>query len=1171
MILAPNRQSGDRGSLLVKILFGPTTLVGVAVLCLSALFLLRQQSALQQQIELRAQTLASSLASQSEFALLVGDGGELKRMADFALAGNPDVLYVVAEGPDEKTIVTAARAELKSSLPPRPTGKARSMVIRHLRLGPEAGMECVEADAPAIARPERGLFNPQSTNESVLGSIRIGVSLAVQESVYASTVRHVAGIAVLIFLVAFVIEHFRQRQRRAQERLRQIEERLESIVTLSPAVLYAATLGPNTFSLTFMGDNARQVLGFNPEDFASPGLFRARIHPDDRARVEAAAAALLGGEQETAEYRFLHSNGSYRWIQDHVRTVRDASGRPQEVIGSLFDVTERKEAEEALRKSELRYRDLTEMLPQMVFECDSDGRVTFMNQSGLDALGLARKELEGGVNALELMDPSDRQRGAEGLLSRLSGDRSGPREYLMLRQDGSRFPGAVYSAPILSDGKPVGVRGILIDISDRKQAEETLREWAILVQSSNDAIVKEMGGRIVFWNAGAEQMLGYGAREIVGRPLQDIIPPERCQDIPRIMSLLEQGEIVAHFETQGLRKDGRRVDTSLSVTPLRDAQGRLTGSVGIMRDMSEIQAEQRELLKRNSLLELLQASAVAANQAVSAEEAIQTCLDNICSHTGWSVGHAFVMPEGVPSGLTSSGLWHFDEPQGLDQFREASERLVIQPGVGLAGRVLATGRPCWVADLALDTGLTRSALATELGLKAALASPILAGPEVVGVMEFFSAAPVEADDPLLEVINSIGVQLGRVIERKRAEEAVRKASQTLSAVVENSPLAIVTLDVECTVQSWNAAAEKLFGWPRQEVIGRPLLILPSPPDEQYRRGVERVLAGETVVHEARRVCQDGRLVEVNVWGAPLPGPCGAIMGMIVEYADLSERKLLEAQLRQAQRLESIGQLAAGLAHEINTPIQYVGDNTHFLEEAFGEVGKLLEIYDQLLAAARSHPSNRSLVQAVDALAERADFAFLRQEIPKAICESLEGVGRVAQIVGAMKAFSHPGPAEFTAVDLNRAIESTVLVCRNEWKYVADLVTELDHDLPPVLCLPGEINQVILNLVINAAHAIADVVEQQGGKGTITITTAWAEDWVEVRVRDTGTGIPAEVRPRIFDPFFTTKEVGKGTGQGLALAHSVVVQKHGGTIHFETEMGAGTVFIIRLPLRREVGV
>jgi len=292
-------------------------------------------------------------------------------------------------------------------------------------------------------------------------------------------------------------------------------------------------------------------------------------------------------------------------------------------------------------------------------------------------------------------------------------------------------------------------------------------------------------------------------------------------------------------------------------------------------------------------------------------------------------------------------------------------------------------------------------------------------------------------------------------------------------------------------------------------------------------------------------------------------------GVVVSYEgmieDITESKLLRGQLLQAQKLESIGQLAAGIAHEINTPTQYIGDNVRFLKDAFQDLKGLLENYGRLLLAAKANALTPETVQEVSAAVERADLGYLLEETPKAIEQTLEGVGRVSKLVSAMKDFSHPDTKDKVALDLNRAIESTITVARNEWKYVADVETDYDSSLPMLACLPGEFNQVVLNLIVNAAHAIAGVVGKKGPeKGTIKVQTRSCPEWCEIRIQDTGTGIPEAARTRVFDPFFTTKEIGKGTGQGLAIARSVVVDKHGGTIHFETEEGKGTTFIIRLP-------
>lgn len=282
-----------------------------------------------------------------------------------------------------------------------------------------------------------------------------------------------------------------------------------------------------------------------------------------------------------------------------------------------------------------------------------------------------------------------------------------------------------------------------------------------------------------------------------------------------------------------------------------------------------------------------------------------------------------------------------------------------------------------------------------------------------------------------------------------------------------------------------------------------------------------------------------------------------------------ERQMMEVQLRQSQKLEAIGQLAAGIAHEINTPMQYVGDNTRFLKEAFGTIVKLLECHVELLDAVKTKDPRPDFLNRAEEVFADSDLKYLFEQIPTSLNETLEGVERVSKIVRAMKEFSHPGSKDKVPGDLNRAIESTITVAYNEWKYVAEIKLDLDAALPQVPCFIGEFNQCILNLLVNAAHAIGDVVKHQPGtKGLITVSTRRDGDHVEICLRDTGTGIPESARPHIFEPFFTTKDVGKGTGQGLSIVYGSIVKKHGGTVNFKTECGKGTIFILCLPLKSD---
>ncbi len=282
-----------------------------------------------------------------------------------------------------------------------------------------------------------------------------------------------------------------------------------------------------------------------------------------------------------------------------------------------------------------------------------------------------------------------------------------------------------------------------------------------------------------------------------------------------------------------------------------------------------------------------------------------------------------------------------------------------------------------------------------------------------------------------------------------------------------------------------------------------------------------------------------------------------------EEAEKAEREM-QSQLLHAQKLESVGRLAAGIAHEINTPIQFIGDNTRFLKDAFSALSDLIQRCRGICADSTALDGAERERRLQDALRE-GEYEYLAAEVPKAVGQSLEGVQRVAAIVRAMKDFSHPDQTEKALADLNRAIETTVTVARNEWRQVADMKLELEPLLPSVPCFLGDVNQVLLNLIVNAAHAIAAKTAGDGAKGVITVSTRCDGDHVEIRIADTGTGIPERHRAHVFDPFFTTKELGKGTGQGLSLSHNIIVKKHGGVLTFETEEGKGTTFIIRLPM------
>lgn len=381
-----------------------------------------------------------------------------------------------------------------------------------------------------------------------------------------------------------------------------------------------------------------------------------------------------------------------------------------------------------------------------------------------------------------------------------------------------------------------------------------------------------------------------------------------------------------------------------------------------------------------------------------------------------------------------------------------------------------------------------------------------------------------------------------------ADQLSLQTSQ-LNNILDSAMAGMCLADPERLIVRTNTYSHRVLGYGPEELFGASIVDIFGKKCVENTRAFVAQSAdiAEQVGIEVDGIRRDGSIVPLELF----------VTEVIVKdrrhtlwnFQDITKRKALAVErdrlaedLRRASKLEALGTLASGVAHEINTPVQFVGDNLHFLLEAFDDVLKIIDTTPQI------EPDE--------------DLEFIRGEVPKALEQSIAGLSRVTEIVTAVREFSHPGSRDKTPTDLNKAIANTVTISINHWKYVADLTTDLDEKMLPVSCVPGEINQVILNLIVNAAQAIK--AKALDNKGTITISTHMNGDLAEIRVTDTGIGIPEEAQGQIFDPFFTTKEVGEGTGQGLSLAHSIVVKKHGGNIRFETHPGVGTRFFVTLP-------
>jgi PAS domain S-box-containing protein len=773
---------------------------------------------------------------------------------------------------------------------------------------------------------------------------------------------------------------------------------------------------------------------------------------------------------------------------------------------------------------------------------------------------------------------------------------------------------------------------------DPKLADLGFLLSALLDHVQSGIYFKDLVSRFVLINGAQARTLGLASAErAIGKSDCDFFTEEHAQEaFADEQEIIRSGQSILDKEEKETWPDGRITWVSTSKMPLLSPDGRIIGTFGVSRDVTESRNTRQALIESEARFQEL-VSTIREVFWIRESRTGRILYVSPAYEAIWGrpIDYLYANPLGWVTDIHEDDRQHLAELYASEHSEPFEVAFRIRRPDGELRWIRQRGFPVFDAD-----------------------------------NRVVRLAGVSAD----------------ITEARQANEAFVRTQRLLASIVNSSHDAIFSESLEGHITTWNPAAEEIFGYSADEVVGRLTTILLCSDQEQERAWIcERTRGGLPVQNlDTARRHKDGHALPVSLTAFPIRDDSGNMIGISTTITDLSvhkelekklstveaqmrvvlettgehvlavdrgwrltymnrprpdetleqvigrslwdyrpelkgsvfeqeyrkameeqatrrfegylpvlkkwfactayptnvgllilaqdvtERHAVDDQLRSAQKMEAIGQLAAGIAHEINTPIQYVGDNTQFLKDSWNQVTSTLEVAQKLSDTIKTGGDGASVCAAFDASVKSSDLSYLREEVPKAIDQTLDGVERVAKIVRAMKEFSHPGSEDKQAVDLNKAVEATVTIARNEWKYVADVELKLDRDLPLVMCLAGEINQVLLNLLVNAAHAIAEAQQKTGkDRGTITISTLRDGSWMELRIQDSGTGIPEHIRDKVFDPFFTTKEVGKGTGQGLTLAQTVVVKKHSGKIWFESGPEIGTTFFVRLPLSGEV--
>jgi PAS domain S-box-containing protein len=822
------------------------------------------------------------------------------------------------------------------------------------------------------------------------------------------------------------------------------------------------------------------------------------------------------------------------------------------------DIDEWRQVAQKRKEREKRYRELAETASDWFWETDADHRLTFISPHIAEVLGVKPSALLGTTfddHGLEA-DPDTAKRHRDDLEAHVPfRDRlfhAGPAEGADART--LRISGR----PIFDDdGSFVGYRGIGIDITREIAAEQQAGEARQILADAMDSLsdgvaVFDIHNRIVLRNSRFSEVFDRDSSDTrIGMTFEEVVRGYRAAYAfyGRDFEQWVRERVDRHAQATG---EPMVIQTTAGKCILaRDCGIPSGGVVSVRTDITAIKRKEIELdtLKRH----------------------YQIILD--------SAGEGII-------GLDAEGRITFANRMACSLLMYKAEQLVGQVFRDLVQARRSDGAPLADGDFQIaqsyQSGLSQHVI-DEVFWRADgqslpvdyFSGPLMEGDAVTGAVLAFRDATLrlqyektveDAQRNLEHLVAQRTQELSREVDvRARTEAALRESRTRMKGITDCLLEGVMVVSINGSIVFTNPAARQLLcPGSDEELEGLPM-------DDLVKLGGEeslidfaagpwiKIAEGRHTLREddATFVTADGRKLSVAYACSPLAVE-GGTPSCVILFRDIHELKTAQWDAMQASRMASVGQLAAGIAHEINTPTQYIGDNLRFVGDSVGTFSTILrEAKDKLNAI------GGEVAEDFNARCEDLDLDYLLDEVPSALRQSEDGVHQVSRIVLSMKEFSHPGSTSRTSTDINRALESTLTVTRNTWKHVAEVVWDLDPELPHVLCFAGELNQVFLNLIVNAAHAIEEL--RQDHLGVISVSTAREGDWVRISIGDSGPGVPAAIRDKIFDPFFTTKAVGKGTGQGLAICRDVVVTKHKGRLDLQGGDSPGAVFVVRIPI------
>ncbi len=881
-----------------------------------------------------------------------------------------------------------------------------------------------------------------------------------------------------------------------------------------------------TFS-RITGYNIDEVLHENPR-FLNSGLKSEEDYSEFWDTI-------LSGKDWKGIFRNKKKNGDFIWELTSISPLKNIDEDITSFVAWKEDITELKKAEEAVLDSERQFRSVWENSFNGMRLVDENGKIVRVNSAFCKMVEMPRELLEGKPVSISYFSEKRAEITERFKLNFSQKTIKDNFQKEMILWNGKLKWLEVTNSFIKVKEDNVFLLSVFKDITENKlneqlilksqnELKESEKKYRQLVETSHEGvIVIDENDKITYVNESMQRMINYKINELIGLSFYELI-----YDVDKTLFINKtekrKQRVSEQYELRMLQKDSSVITTTFSSSPIIDDLGVYKGSLGIVSDITSKKIIENAMkYERHLFLSLM--------------DSIPDFIyykDMTGKFTRINISLSRYLGLKHPKEAVGKTDYDFFSKEVADIFAD-DERKVIQSGQGFFNKdemnKLQDGRLRWL-------------ISTKI--------------------------------PLRDLSGNISGVFGisrDITDRKMMEKILWNEKEELNITLQNVGDGVITTNKDRRIILMNKKAEEITCFSHDEALNRDiteiLLLYEKTGINSYLNPIRKLLAEtgqDNLKGESFLITKQKNEILVNYNVSAIRDRDNEYAGFVIVFRDITKQKKIESQMMLSQKMESIGQLAAGISHEINTPMQYIGDNIVFLKESFEDIYCILDCMSKVMKSDEDISLFENCIFQLRKMREKVDLEYLRNEIPGAIDQSLTGVERVRNIVLAMKDFAHPGRKVKALNNINHGIEVTITISKNEWKYVADVETKLCPDLPLVFCSLDEINQVILNMIVNSAHSIKSKQEKGNNeKGKINIETAYDENDIIIHVYDDGEGIKEEIINKIFDPFFTTKEVGKGTGQGLAITHDIIVNKHGGNIAVDSTPGKGAHFIIRIPI------